>query len=346
MISIRRLLERSPSAPDGDELLETAQRLRGILTDAQTWRRPLRRDLGIPDFKLSARNLLQRLEQAVTPQDLAALATDALHAAEDYIARMTELADEHGGQMQSIVAMLTKTVADLTGQSDASIARLQGIERRIEQTTGLDDIRALKDSLAECLAEVKEAVVQQKNEMRSTVERLQEQIKRAPQPPVVKDPARAPSGSAASRASGNYVAAFRLQHADHILKRFGESARDEMLAMIGKVLETAQAPNDRLMRWKGPSYVMFLSSNDNLEGIRRRLTGVIAKISQRYVELGKNSALLAVGVDWTVFPQSKESSLDVVFEEIDAFITKLHVTSEPAPCAPGWRPHEDLSSRR
>jgi GGDEF domain-containing protein len=324
MISIRRLLDRSPSAPGGDELLETALRLRGLLRDAQTSRRSLPRDLGTPDFQLSARKLLQRIEQAATPQDLAELATDSLHAAEDYIARMTEFADDHGGHMQSMVAMLTKTVADVTGQSEASIARLQGIEQRLERTSGLDDIRALKDSMAECLVAVKEAVAQQKKDMRSTVERLQEQIKRAPQPPIAKDPPPSSGGSARSR-TGNYVAAFRLQHADHILKRFGESARDEMLAMIGKVLETAQGPNDRLMRWKGPSFVMFLSSNDNLPGIHRRISGLIAKISQRYVELGKNAALLAVGVDWAVFPQSKESSLDVVFEEVDAFITKLQI---------------------
>ena len=38
------------------------------------------------------------------------------------------------------------------------------------------------------------------------------------------------------------------------------------------------------------------------------------------IEVGKNAALLAVGVDWIVFPQARYPSLDVVFEEVDLFL--------------------------
>jgi hypothetical protein len=74
------------------------------------------------------------------------------------------------------------------------------------------------------------------------------------------------------------------------------------------------------MRWKGPSFVLFLSSTESVFGVRRRLSATVSKIGQRYIEVGKNSALLAVGLDWMVFPQAQYPSPDVMFAEVDAFL--------------------------
>ena len=95
-----------------------------------------------------------------------------------------------------------------------------------------------------------------------------------------------------------------------------------MLGVISEVLKSIQGPNDRLTRWKGPSFVMFLNSADHLIFVRRRLGTAVARIGQRYVELGKNSALLAVGVDWTIFQQARYASLDLALAEVDAFLNE------------------------
>ena len=48
---------------------------------------------------------------------------------------------------------------------------------------------------------------------------------------------------------------------------------------------------------------------------------------QQYIEVGRKSALLSVGVDWIVFPQAGRSSLEAVFTEVDAFLANTRQAS-------------------
>ena len=320
MISIRRLLERPDTAAAGSELLEASSQLRGLLLAAIADRAQCGKEAETGIFDLSVRDLLRRLEAAAAPMDLATIATQALRAVEHFTRRTTEHLREQGSQMQSMVAMLTDTLADVSGQSEASIARLQAIERQIERASSLDDIPALRASLASCLAGVKEAAVQQRKAAVTTVERLHDHIKSLPQSPIG---VAAPSGGTRPPPAGTaeYVAAFKLQRADNILTRFGEGVRDQMLSVIAEGLRSVQGTRDRLMQWKGASFVMLLNSSESVAALQRRYSAVVAKIGQRYVEVGKNSALLAVGVDWVVYPQARYPSLEAVFGEVDAFLS-------------------------
>lgn len=332
MISIRRLLDNKPDSPDDADLLDTAVRLRNLLTGAVASRRPLKRELGSPDFKMVLRQLLNRLEKANSPDELAVIAADALSAAEDYIREAGKAVEEHSGQMQSMIAMLTNAVRDMTGHSESSVWRLQKIEVQIKRASALDDLRPLKASLADCLSAVRDAAAEQKKATQATVERLREHIQRAPQPPVAAwgFPGGAAAAAGAMEAP-DFVATFRLQRADLIAKRFGDAARDHMVSLLGEGLEGAQGPSDRLMRWKDASFVMLLSSPESLPVVRRKLSLAVSRISQRYVELGKNAALLAVAVDWTVIARAQFPSLDVAFQLVDEFLAgTLGAASNPA----------------
>ena len=125
--------------------------------------------------------------------------------------------------------------------------------------------------------------------------------------------------------ASSYVAAFRLQRADHIALRFGDHAKRQMLSLLSQSLKTVLGPKDRLLRWKGTSFVMFLESAAAIQDVRARLSEAVAATGQHYIEVGKKSALLSVGVDWTVFTQAQCGSLDAVFTEVDSFLAgKTH----------------------
>ena len=66
---------------------------------------------------------------------------------------------------------------------------------------------------------------------------------------------------------------------------------------------------------------MFINSPAAIQDIRSRLAKAVAETSQQYIEVGRKSALLSVGVDWIVFPQSGRP-LDAVFAEVDAFLAR------------------------
>ena len=67
---------------------------------------------------------------------------------------------------------------------------------------------------------------------------------------------------------------------------------------------------------------MFLNSTATINEIRVLLTEAVARIGQHYIEVGKKTALISVGVDWIVFPQAQCSSLDAVFTEVDSFLAR------------------------
>jgi GGDEF domain-containing protein len=126
------------------------------------------------------------------------------------------------------------------------------------------------------------------------------------------------------------VAAFRLQRAEHIANRFGEVVKHQMLSMIGAQLKTVLGPSDRLLRWKGTAFVMFINSTDTIQEVRSQLSRVVVAAGQQYVEVGRTSALLSIGVDWILFPQAGRPSLQAVFTEVDAFLANTRPeTSSP-----------------
>ena len=326
MISIKHFLERRDYQPAA-ELLEAALQMSRLLLEAIATHGVWEREADGKAFLRDMNGLLRRMDQPPTALDLLEISSEAVEAMEAHAHRTRAYQCEQNDHMQSIVAMLADTVADLSRQSDLSIARLQAIEQQIEQASEMDDKRVLSAGLQSCLAAIRDAAAQQRKGSSATVQRLQGHI-RATQtqfPPDVgtgREIELEPAGfdEQSEAAPVAYVAAFKLQRSEHIAARFGEAAKAQMLSLISQSLKTVLGPEDRLLRWKGTSFVMFLKSAAPVQEVRRQLTDAVARTGQHYVEVGKKTALLSIGVDWIVFPQAQYTSLDAVFNEIDAFL--------------------------
>lgn len=341
MISIKRFLElrRRGSEPEGDAV-EALTQMGRLLLDAMATHMVRGNDADFKSFRATLHGLARQMDAPQSSMSLLGISSDAVEALETYCQRTADYLREQNEERRSMVAMLTETVADLSGQTDASVAGLQAIERQMERASELDDIRALKTTLGASLLALREAAARQRNSSAATVDRLRAQIATAEMrvaggPPHSSDTSEVgdlmpepcdPSPEANSTA---YVAAFRLQRADHIASRFGEPVKSRMLSMIGAQLKTVLGPGDRLLRWKGTSFVMFLNSAASVQEIRANLLSAVGRTNQQYIEVGSKSVLLSVGVDWIVFPQAGRP-LEAVFTEVDAFLTKGKAALSPA----------------
>jgi GGDEF domain-containing protein len=337
MISIKRFLEqrRDPSGGERDTLAALTQMGR-VLLDGMARNVVRGRETDCHALRRTFREIAQRMEEPQSSLGLLGISSDAVEALETYCQQTTEYFREGKDQMRSMVAMLTETVADLSGQTDASISRLQAIEKAIELASEITDIRALRTNLENCLLALREAAAQQRAKSAATTQRLRDQIDVVQARTSDEDIDLAPLSPDDSMESvpSSYVAAFKLQRAEHIAKRFGEQVRRQMLATIGAELKNVLGPQDRLLRWKGTSFVMFISSTAAAGEIKARLYGAVAATGQQYVELGRKSALLAVGVDWIIFPQSDHPSLEAALSEVDAFLAG----AKPETSSPGMAP--------
>src|ERR1035437_8906020 len=283
MISIKRLLEgRDASGPDQNSV-EALMRMSCVLLDAMAKHMVRGNETDIRIFRRTLNRLARHMEEPQSTMTVPDIFSGAVEALETYCQRTTEYFLEQNRERHSMVAMLADTVAELSGQTDVSVTRLQAIEKQIEQASELDDIDLIPD-----LSE-------------GPVETL----------------------------ATSYVAAFRLQRAEHVAGRFGEAVKSQMLSMIATQLKSVLGPNDRLLRWKGTSFVTFINSTDSAQEIRSRLVHAVGKASQQYIEVGSKSVLLSVGVDWVLFPQADHPSLDAIYNEVDAFLANTRSVSSP-----------------
>jgi GGDEF domain-containing protein len=345
MISIKRFLDqrRNPSAAERDMLAALTQMGR-MLLDGMARTVVHGRETDWNTLHQTFGEIAQRMEAPQSTLGLLSISSDAVEALETYCQETSEYFREGKEQMRSMVAMLTATVGDLSGQTDASVARLQAIEKAIEQASELSDIQDLRSNLESCLLALRETAAQQRARSAVTEQRLREHIEVAEKRTAEEykhgsfgpggiDLAPEPPDGPLEEVPTSYVAAFKLQRAEHIAKRFGEPVRRQMLATIGTELKKVLGPDDKLLRWKGTSIVVFISSTATAGEIKARLYGAVAATGQQYVELGRKSALLAVGVDWILFPQSDHPSLEAALGEVDAFLAGAKAEASPPAAA-------------
>jgi GGDEF domain-containing protein len=346
MISIKRFLEQrllerrcDATGPDPN-LVEALMQMGRLLLDAMATHMVRGNETDFRSLGVRLNGLARQMDGQQSAMTLLGISSDAVEALETYCQHTTAYLREQHEERQAMIAMLTDTVAELSGQTDASVAGLQAIEKQVERASEVDDIRTLRANLGDSLHALREAAAQQRINSAATVERLQGQIAaaraRTPEDPAPSIPAGADLALIPQASDGpveslntSYVAAFRLQRADHIASRFGETVKHGMLTLIATQLKTVLGPADRLLRWKRTSFVMFINSAGAIQEVRTRLAGAVAATSQQYFEVGRNSAMLSVGVDWIVFPQSNRP-LDAVFTEVDAFLANDRQTPSPA----------------
>jgi GGDEF domain-containing protein len=341
IISIRRFLDQHGQGPPaGDGLLSAALQGMRVLLEGIAAHTTLGRVEAVQSFRRTVCGLSRGIEEPPSAQNLLRIAGEAVESLEKHSRDTGQYFREENEQMQSMVVMLTESVTELWGRQDVSVARLRAIEQRIEHAAGLDDIRALRAELGECLLALREAAAHQRGVAAATARHLEQQVK--------YNQSLAARGSRLRRGAGGeidvapeeglvppepppscFVAAFKLRRADHIAARFGEDARQQMLHLVGASLKAVLQPEDRLLRWKGAAFVAFLTSRETLHEIRLRLSDAVMTVGQQHVEVGSKSALLSVAVDWFVFPQSQCPTFDAVFTELDAFLAGS-VTAPPA----------------
>ncbi len=343
MISLKRLLgrDRNGYAPSSDVFEALRQMGRLLLKGIANHRvRGYETDFNV--LRGALHGLERQLDEPESASGLVSSSSAVAVALETFCNQTTERFSKEKKQLQSMVAMLTGALAGLSGQTDDSLARLRTIEKELQMASGLDGMRAVRSHLEIYLLALREAAAQPGSKCGASVQ-LPRDGSGIVHEGISGDPRRAPFGQAeidllpdhwdelaeSVQAQSSYVAAFKLQRAEHISMRFGETAKYKMLSTLGAELKDALGPGDRLLRWKGGSFVMFINSTATIAGVRAQLAQAVARIGVQSIEVGKKSALLAVCVDWTIFPQSDHASLEAILAEVESFLTK-NETSLPA----------------
>lgn len=286
-------------------------------------------------FRSDIERLALRLEKS--PYSDAFLITgSAVKALEDYNRHITGTFRSLRNELQSIVAMLTETIAALAANCTRSSNRLQQLEKQLEKASAIEDVRAIKLRLADCLEELRAERLQGIQATQEQVTRLKEGLERARQ--EIGSPAPGQGGTesatglpernaaeqalAEALASGCTLGAvvFVLDRLPAINVRFGYAAGDlVILGFLHHLKESLPGPY-RLFRWTGPAFLVLADIPEHVENFREQMTHIISARVEETVRIGNRTVLLPVSGSCAVFPLAEAKSLPALLAKIDSFV--------------------------
>jgi GGDEF domain-containing protein len=256
----------------------------------------------------------------------------ALRAMEDYNRRTSKVIHRQNHELQNMVSMLTQTVITIGSSGEASVNKLQDVEKSIEHACMLDDMQLLKLRLGECLEAVREEAQRQKTDGQSTLESLKKELETsrdrvgfvpaaldldaATGLPSKKEAVKAIQAAVASP-HNKFLAIAVVSRLQAVNARFGDSIGHSVLATFADHFRGHLAANDRLFRWHGPALVAVLERDERLEKVRTELRRFIEAKLEKTVEVGNRTILLPISASWSIF--SVAPPMEAPLTKIEAF---------------------------
>jgi GGDEF domain-containing protein len=329
MISLRKFL--TASQPPDDEGL---RRVVGLLLQGIGLHAVQGDPLDHQKFRQDMQRLLEEAEANPSIQNLLLCTGSALKTLEDYNQRTSRHIRMQGAELQHMISMLTRTVAALGAGSEKAVGNLQEIEVKLEKASVIEDVRALKLRMEECLDGIRQEAARQRIEAVRTTATLKEEIHqtqgrlRAAGGGLVLDPSTGlPARSAAvaaleEAALGSHSAfavLFIVDRVAPINARLGYAAGDQVLKFYLEELRQKLPPSDRVFRWSGPAFLAVLERRDTIEKVREQLRFTVPGKLERTVSLSNRSALVSVSATWAVFAIGLP--FEVLIEQLDGFLS-------------------------
>ncbi len=256
----------------------------------------------------------------------------ALRAMEDYNRRTSKFVRRQNEELQNMVSMLTQTVITIGSSGEASVNKLQEIEKSIEGARLVEDIQLLKLRLGECLESVRQEAIRQKTEGQSALASLQEELNNSRErigafaTPVDLDgatglPAKKEALKALQAALGTpqnkFLVVAVVSRVQAVNARFGYAVGDRVLATFAEHFKKNLGASDQLYRWHGPAVIALLSRADRIEKVRTEMRRFADIKLEKTIEVGARTVLLPVSASWSAF--AVEGPLDSLLKKLEAF---------------------------
>lgn len=298
------------------------------------------------DFSLEMNDLRDRLAAEVASENLLIMAGSAVQTMENYNLRMSMLIRKQAAELQSVIAMVTETALKIGGESSRSAQRLQEIGNHFEKAGSLDDLKALKAHLGECLNSFREEVDRQKRESDSAIQSLQRQVGQSaaeitlpsgltsgePPDPVTGLPCKPVALQAMQAAAESgmrlYVVAMVVKGVQSVNTRFGFEVGDRILRTFKDNLERHLSRKDKLFRWEGPAILALMDRPEPVGQVRTQIRRILdGRLEQNFTVDGR-SVLIPIHADFLIFPLMPPMSQAV--RQIQKFVGVQSPVKSPA----------------
>lgn len=273
----------------------------------------------------------EKLVPEMSTPEMLALVAGAVHAFERYNRRTAERLHSQFVELRSIIATFSGAVASMVSASDASLVRLREIQTQLSAAEQIDDLRALRGRLSECLSGMASEVESHRNKSASSMARLAEGAQRLEgsiNPPQGRiDPvtglaerAEAEKALLQVETGGRQAIAviFVLKRLQMMNSRFGYEAGNGVLASTAAYLGSGVNPEEGLYRWSGAALLAIIGRSVSPFQIRQEIGRLVTDMPEHEVTLGARTVMAPIAIGWTVFPVTRP--VDRLVRQLDAFV--------------------------
>ncbi len=272
-----------------------------------------------------------RLTPELSISDRFIVVGEVLRALEDYNRQTSKFLHIQNAELQKMIAMLSQTLIAVGASSDASVAKLQEIEKALEQARILEDIHAVKAQLGECLRSVRSEAQRRTAEGKVVLESLQQELAQSQEllgggsAHLNLDPATGlPDKTEASKRlqesaaspEGKFLLIAVVDRVQAVNARFGYAIGDQVLAGVADYFCGSLSAEDKIYRWQGPALLAILNRTGAIATVRNEVARFAEKRLEKTFVIGSRSVLLPISTSWTIFP---------IAPPVDALLRKVEI---------------------
>jgi GGDEF domain-containing protein len=327
MISIKKYMNKADA-----ESMEAIERMAQLLLQAIGLHAVEGERADYESFQATITDVQASITQDPSPSNVMLSTGSTVKALQDYNRRTSLFIRAQSTELQSIVGMLTQSMLQIMAGSQASVSRLQELQKQIENACMADDMRAIKSKLSECLEGIKVETVKQREDATRMVAELNKGLVKAqgvkPIAPVGEtDPLTGipmrPQAEAAIRAAcaagtHAYAGLFILDRLQAISSRFGFGLGDQVMLFYLQHLSQGLSPRDQLFRWGPETLLAVLHREEAPDHVRRTLARFLSRRLDNTFEVGDRPVVVPIASTWTIVPLFSATAMDVM-SKLEAF---------------------------
>ncbi len=283
-------------------------------------------------FQTSLRQLVKRMEDSKTSDGTLVLAGEAIHTIETYHRGVQRSIGSQMKELQAIVSLFMRSMLQLSKGSAASAATLRHLERQIENASQAEDLRTIKAQLEQSLATICNEATEQERRSEQIHGQIRETMSRpeaAAMSEAVGDldmatglpnfeSAQTALRAAIADGTKTFAVLLCVDRVEAINSRFGASVGDRVLMTFGQHLAQRFSQSDRLLRWRGPSFLALIDRKGPETTVRAEVARVASARLEQQIELAGRSVLLPVAASW-MLTSIAASTPEEITQKLDAF---------------------------
>jgi GGDEF domain-containing protein len=276
-------------------------------------------------YQAGMRDICERIEHISDTANLLILAEEAAKLTDEHNRGLEEFLRNLNSEKQSALSLMIEGFIKICAESDAGAQNLRFIERELDKTSRVQDVRTLKKQMADCLQALSRETARQEN----GTDGLRRQIDLHNPGGTIYDPVTGLAGAlpaenyirgCTSSSQQIYVLLVVLKSLDVINRRYGYMAGDRVMSLYGAAIAERLPAEGRLFRWHGPSLVTAMLLPESLSAAHTEAARIVAVPSEYTMDQNDHSILLKVSASWVVLPISRSSDAIDLSAKLDDFV--------------------------